>query len=120
MKEIKEKLLETIKKAREDCAGHGCDPSCKYFTSENCYAHTIADAITDRFTVLEKLSFGNTDDIKKKLNSIYGKSSIESMPNSITDVIFAEDGSVDEDELRKQLRMLQMIKILRRCNNERK
>lgn len=101
MNEIKESLLKVFKSARLQCARGNC-ADCKYGELHCCDDHLIIDLILDDFTVLEKYNFGSTDDIKQKLNSIYGKSSIENMPKPILDVIFVEDGSADTDKLQEQ------------------
>lgn len=101
MNKIKEQLLEIIKTVADKCSAISCS-NCEYCGLEECSKHWTADAITDKFIVAEKLKDGDVNEIKQRLNSIYGKSSIERMPKQITDVIIAEDGSVDEDELKKQ------------------
>lgn len=99
--ELEEKLVGIIKGIIHKCE-HGNCLNCKFVGMSNCDYRQIVDEILNDFMVLEKYNFGSTDDIKQRLNSIYGKSSIERMPKQITDVILAEDGSVDEDELKKQ------------------
>ena len=106
MDKIKEQLLEIIKTVADKCSAISCS-NCEYCGLEDCSKHWTADAIMDKFAIVEKLQAETLKDedvneIKQRLNSIYGKSSIESMPKRITDVILAEDGSVDEDELKKQ------------------
>ena len=99
MNEIKESLLKVFKSARLQCARGNC-ADCKYGELHCCDDHLIIDLILDNFVVAEKLQ--DTDEIKLKLNSIYGKSSIENIQKPISDVIFVEDGSVDEDKLQEQ------------------
>lgn len=93
--ELEEKLVGVIKGIIHECE-HGKCLNCKFVGMSNCDYRRIVDEILNDFMVLEKYNFGSTDNIKQKLNSI------ERMPKQITDVILAEDGSVDEDELKKQ------------------
>lgn len=106
MNEIKESLLKVFKSARLQCARGNC-ADCKYGELHCCDDHLIIDLILDNFVVAEKLQenklrFEDVEELKQKLNSIYGKSSIENMPKPISDVIFVEDGSADTDKLQEQ------------------